>query len=124
MKVLLSIKPEFVKKIFSGEKKYEYRRMIFKQKDIESIVIYCTQPIGKVVGEITFDEILNQEIDELWEKTKFNSGLSYSYYKEYFRDKDKGYAIKIDKLIPYNEPISLAEFDQSLHPPQSFCYLK
>lgn len=31
MKVLLSIKPEFVEKIFAGEKKFEYRRTIFKK---------------------------------------------------------------------------------------------
>ena len=30
MKVLLSIKPEFVEKIFSGEKRFEYRKNIFK----------------------------------------------------------------------------------------------
>ena len=30
MKILLSIKPEFAEKIFSGSKKYEFRRRIFK----------------------------------------------------------------------------------------------
>jgi predicted transcriptional regulator len=44
MKALLSIKPEFVDKIISGEKKYEYRKRIFKQK-IEAVVIYCTMPV-------------------------------------------------------------------------------
>ena len=31
MKVLLSIKPEFVEKIFSGEKRFEYRKFAFKK---------------------------------------------------------------------------------------------
>ena len=35
MKVLLSIKPEYVDKIFSGEKRYEYRKSMFKNKNID-----------------------------------------------------------------------------------------
>lgn len=51
MKVLLSIKPEFVEKIFSGEKRFEYRKSIFKQQNIDTIVIYSTMPVGMIVGE-------------------------------------------------------------------------
>lgn len=47
MRVLLSIKPEFVEKIFSGEKLYEYRKAAFKNEGISSIVIYSTMPVGK-----------------------------------------------------------------------------
>lgn len=32
MEVLLAIKPEFVEKIFSGEKKYEFRKVVFKKE--------------------------------------------------------------------------------------------
>lgn len=31
MKILLSIKPRFVEKIISGEKLYEYRKVVFKE---------------------------------------------------------------------------------------------
>lgn len=47
MKVLLSINPEYVEKIFSGIKKYEYRRSIFKNEAVDTIVIYSTSPIKK-----------------------------------------------------------------------------
>ena len=50
MKALLSIKPEYVEKIISGEKEYEYRKRIFKQK-IKSVIIYCTMPVGEIIGE-------------------------------------------------------------------------
>lgn len=43
MRVLLSIKPEFVKKIISGEKKYEFRRKIFK-RDVKIVIIYASYP--------------------------------------------------------------------------------
>ena len=40
MNVILSIKPEFVEKIFSGEKQYEYRKILFKQK-VDTVYIYA-----------------------------------------------------------------------------------
>ena len=50
MRVLLSIKPEFVKEIIEGRKKFEYRKKVFKRPDVSSIVVYATKPYGKVVG--------------------------------------------------------------------------
>ena len=41
MKVLLSIKPEFVREIFAGNKKYEYRKAIFT-KNVNQVVVYST----------------------------------------------------------------------------------
>ena len=48
MKILLSIKPTFVEEIFKGDKKFEFRRTIFKRKDIKKVVVYATKPIGKI----------------------------------------------------------------------------
>lgn len=124
MKVLLSIKPEFVEKIFSGEKKFEYRRTIFKDDSINTIIVYCTMPIGKVVGEIKIDEILNLDIETLWDKTKDESGIKYDFFKSYFHDKDFGYAIKFDNVIQYDDPINLNEIREGLRAPQSFCYIE
>lgn len=38
MKVLLSIKPQFAIKIFDGTKKFEFRKIIFKNSDIQTVV--------------------------------------------------------------------------------------
>ncbi len=38
--------PEYVKKIISGKKKYEYRTKVAKQ-DVDKIIIYETTPIKK-----------------------------------------------------------------------------
>lgn len=58
MKVLLSIKPEYAYKIFSGEKKFEYRKIIFKKK-IKSVIVYATKPVGKIIGEFEIEDIIN-----------------------------------------------------------------
>ena len=56
MKVILSIKPEFANKIFNGTKKFEFRRTLFKNKEIKMIIVYASAPISKVIGEFEIIE--------------------------------------------------------------------
>jgi len=123
VRVLLSIKPEFVEKIFNGEKRYEYRKTIFK-KPVRSILVYCTKPVGKIVGEIYIDEILTDEPEIIWSKTSGKSGISYKFFKEYFNDKKVGYAIKIKDAVLFKEPIDPKQHYKTFKAPQSFCYVK
>lgn len=57
-KVLLSLKPNFYEKIICGEKRFEFRRRIFK-KDVDSVVIYVTSPVKMVMAEFTIKKIGN-----------------------------------------------------------------
>ena len=124
MKVLLSIKPKYVQRIFEGEKKYEYRKSLFKKDGINTIVIYATKPVGKVVGEFTFDTIIKANPEVLWEETKSNSGISKKDYLEYFKEKDNAYAIEIKDFQKYDNPLSLEELNHNIKSaPQSFMYI-
>lgn len=124
MKVLLSIKPEYVEKIFSGEKKYEFRKSIFKNKSVDTIVVYSTMPVGRVVGELKIDTIIEDEIDKLWEITKKEAGISYDFFKSYFKNNQTGYAISIKNAKIYDEPLYLSDISNELKAPQSFCYIE
>ena len=64
MKVLLSIKPQFAVKIFDGTKKFEFRKSIFKNSKINTVVVYASSPMQKVIGEFTFDEIMEENPEE------------------------------------------------------------
>ncbi|URA10895.1 ASCH domain-containing protein [Thermospira aquatica] len=121
MKVILSIKPEFVEKIINGEKKFEYRRKIFK-KDVEKVIIYASSPIKLVVGEFIIEDILSRKLDELWELTKEESGISKQYFYEYFKGLDNGYAIKIKEFKRYEKPCNLRNLN-IFYTPQSFVYI-
>lgn len=122
MQVLLSIKPEFALKIFNGSKKYEYRRIIFKRKEIESIVVYASDPVRLIIGEFEIGGILHEEPEELWAQTYRHAGITRKRFMEYFADQTKGYAIEIRKARKYGTPFSLNELMLS-RPPQSFNYL-
>lgn len=118
MKVLLSIKPKFADLILSGKKKYEFRRAIFKQKDVKKVVMYASAPISKIVGEFEVDSVISDAPDKLWKKTERWSGINEEYFNEYFDDKKIGYAIKIKKAKRYRSMRELGH-----RPPQSFQYL-
>jgi predicted transcriptional regulator len=123
MKVLLSIKPEYVEKIFKGEKKFEYRKAIFVNKNIKHIVVYSTMPIGKIVGEFTIEEILQNTPDNIWSETEKFSGVEKEFYNTYFRGRSSAYAIKIGNPVLYKHPIDPKKKNKSFIAPQSFRYL-
>ena len=122
MKVLLSIRPEFVSQIFDGAKRFEYRRTIFRAT-VERVIVYATSPIKLVVGEFEVEDVLFDELDMLWSKTRHHSGITEKHFYSYFSNRDKGYAIKIGKASKYKTPISMRHC-YGVRPPQSFLYLK
>ena len=122
MRVLLSIKPEFALRIFEGTKKYEYRRAIFKRREVRKVVVYASDPIKRIIGEFEIGEILYDNPENLWTATKDNAGICEKRFLKYFTDKPKGYAIQIKSAKKYKAPLRLESFMLS-SPPRSFFYL-
>lgn len=122
MNILLSIKPEFVDKILSNEKLYEFRKSIFKQ-EVEKIYIYSTFPVKKIVGYFELTDIICKSPKELWESFSDVSGICENDFFKYFAHVEKGFAIKIDNLVIFDEFIDMNRFD-NFKAPQSFCYIE
>ena len=122
MKALLSIKPIFVEEIISGNKKFEYRKRIFK-KDVESVIIYSCMPVGKIIGEFTIGKIINKSPNEVWQETKEDSGISFDFFTEYFQGKEEAYAIQIKNFCKYDIPIDPYKEFVNFIPPQSYKYI-
>lgn len=123
MKVILSIKPEFALKIFSGKKKYEFRRAIFKRPGITRVVVYASAPISKVIGEFEIDGIIHDDITKLWNQTSLHAGINEAYFRQYFEGKEAGYAICIKNIRQYENQLCIKEHF-NLVPPQSYTYIK
>lgn len=123
MKVLLSIKPEYAEKILSGEKRFEFRKAIFRDERVSTVVIYATKPIGKVVGEFRVSSVIEAEPSTLWRRTAHAAGISSQYFDEYFSGRSRGYAIVVGKPKRYRKPRELKTVHPRAVPPQSFCYV-
>jgi predicted transcriptional regulator len=123
MRVLLSIKPKYANKIFSGEKKFEFRKRAFRNIEVHTVVVYSTMPVGRIIGEFTIKKIHQDSPKSIWNKTKLFSGIDKKFFNEYYDGKELAVAIEVDKISLYKEPIDPKEKYENFTAPQSFMYL-
>ena len=94
MKIILSIKPQFVREIFEGSKRFEYRRIMCK-RPVDTVIIYCSAPISMVVGEFSVKRVIAETPDSLWRLTRDMAGINKEYFDNYFFKREKGFAFQI-----------------------------
>lgn len=122
MKIIVSINPEYAEKILSGEKKFEYRTRVAKQQ-VDTLIVYATKPIMKVVAEVEILGVIATSPEELWNQTKNQSGITKAFFDKYFKDKQVAYAYRLGEVKVYERPKSLLDFGLRMAP-QSFAYIK
>ena len=119
--ILMSIKPKYVDKIFSGEKKYEYRKRMCKEK-IDRIIVYSSFPIQKVAGELKIKQVLYNKKSIIWDKTNRYGGITKTKYDKYYENCDYAVAYEIEKAILYDKQKDLKDFNVRTAP-QSYVYI-
>ncbi|MBI1313584.1 ASCH domain-containing protein [bacterium] len=120
---LLSIRPEYAEAILNGSKRVEFRRTRFT-RDVSFVVIYATQPVGKVVGWFEVETIKADSPARLWSEFCDCGGISKSQFLAYYDGSDTGYAIRVrhaHRLPRARQLKSAAGLDRA---PQSFAYLE
>jgi predicted transcriptional regulator len=123
VKVLLSIKPEFALKIFSGTKKYEYRKRVFAKTEVRTVLVYATKPIGLIVGEFDIAQTIIGSPSNVWQQTRKGSGITHSYYQKYYAGHDNVVAYEIEQVREFAIPISPYQLLPNFTAPQSYMYL-
>ncbi len=117
-KILLSFRPEFFRPLLYNIKKYEYRKRFCEEPT--TAYLYLSSPVKEIVGIVEFGTPLKLE-EEL---KKYNLDTFIRRRIKGFIDKKIKYAIPIESLKLYKEPISLhklKEIDPKFTAPQ--CYL-
>ena len=120
--VLLSIQPRFAEGILNGSKRVELRRTGFAHAP-RYVVVYATQPVGKVVGVFEVEQIVDDSPTEIWQRYFAVSGLEREEYDRYYQGASKAVAIEIAKVHELSTPVPLSQLEPTLRPPQSFQYL-
>ncbi len=121
MNVILSIKPKFAEAILSGEKKFEFRKIRFKE-DVQTVYIYCSSPVKKITGSFTYKNIVKDTPEKLWEKFGDDGNIDKDDFFKYFKNKKTGYSICIDSINKFPYCLDPYEIFQDFTPPQSFRY--
>lgn len=117
----MSIRPPYAEAIFRGEKRFEFRRTIFR-RPVDVVLIYVTSPVCLVAGEFDVAEVIDDSVDGLWDRTFPYAGINRDLFREYFAGRDIGYAIEIGSVRRYAQPLDLTS-SFGIRPPQSFVYI-
>ena len=124
MNIMIPIKKQYADSILKGDKRFEFRKHLPKIKVDDKVYLYVTAPIKKVVGYFTVDYTVSMPIDIfLWmyENNK-ESGITKEELHKYFKNKEKGYAIKIKDIVSYVLPLELNYFNVK-YAPQNYIYI-
>ncbi len=124
--ILMSILPKWFYQIISGEKKWEYRRILIKAQPESRIIFYASKSVHAIVGEAKIDRIIQGPVEYLIEQTINESQEKLEDLRKSFAGKKFGCAIKVKNPRIYEKPISLHEIQKKIpnfRPPQSFYYI-
>lgn len=121
---LISIHPEYAEKIFAGKKKLEFRRR-WTSRSVETLFIYATAPVQRIVGFAKIARVTTGTPTQLWRLThQVNGGISRSKLFAYLGSSMTGVAIELSKVTPMPGGIDPRLcLGRGFRPPQSFRYL-
>jgi predicted transcriptional regulator len=122
--VLMSIKPVFADRIFDHPrtKGYEYRRVCPKVEPGDTVVVYASAPVRRIVGQFPVVSVLAHTPEFMWLYTAETAGIDQASFFRYLSGCATAYAIRIGVPVRYPKSIDPRETDPSWRPPQSFTY--
>jgi predicted transcriptional regulator len=118
----MSIHPQYADAILSGTKRVEFRKRRLAA-DVSTVVIYATQPLGRVVGifEVVGHDVASPA--ELWDRHSTHAGISATGYRKYYAQAQSAVGILIGGVQRLPQPRPLSDLPGVSRPPQSFSYL-
>ncbi len=131
--LLLSIKPEYAKKIFEAETKtIELRRVRPRLTEGDIVIVYVSSPEKVFVGSFEVDNVMEiqasrQEIRNFWNQYKDYVGISRQEFENYYRGASLVVGIFIKNIRIFEKPVELNRLQEELsylRPPQSYRYLQ
>ena len=121
--IVLSIKPQYADLILARIKTVEFRRA-WATKDVNTIAIYASSPIQRIVGLVKVNVTLKASPSKLWKIcSEHSGGLTKRELLDYFNGKPVGNAVLLQDAIKFKHAIDPNKFIENFYPPQSFQYL-
>lgn len=121
--VLLAVRPKYARKILSGEKTVEFRKVCFSG-NIKKVYVYSAHPEKRVIGYFVPGKIIEDSPTNLWQEFSSKGCISREEFFEYFNGSICGYGISINKVVELEREVSLEElFGTKKKPPQNYYYI-
>lgn len=123
--VVFSIKPEYSRRIVTGEKTVELRRRFpTSVPPGTTALIYETSPTRALSGIAEIGEIHKQTPQKIWQEFADRACIARKDFDAYFDGADNAFAIELRHGRPLRRSLSLSELRDrfNFEPPQSFLY--
>jgi len=123
--VVLSVRPHYSDKIFSGVKTVELRRRfpVAAPRGITAY-IYSTSPVRAMIGSTEINKVVKLPVEDIWKKFHEMAQIDRTDFDEYFSGLKEGFALQIGNPRSFTRPINLSELRErfGFEPPQSYLY--
>lgn len=133
-KLILSIKPDFVNKIVSGQKTVELRRRFSKKWEGVKVILYATHPNHAFVGEAKINKVINGKPIDIWYEYQEFLGCDRDTYFSYCEGLEAINALLLSDVKPYGVPININSINmifekaysetKAIPTPQSHCRIE
>lgn len=131
--IILSLKPVYANKIYSGEKEWEFRKAFcIARVDVDKnvkVFIYETAPVKKITGWFTVDldsaVPVPDGLNVMWRHLKDERiGINEEEFRAYFNKPGFAHAWHIGNVKKFVEPVDPYKEGYWSRPPQSYCRIK
>lgn len=131
--LLLSIKPEYASKIFSGKKTVELRRVRTRLTIDDIVLVYVSSPTKALVGLFEVEKIIQEKIElpenieTYWNLVHEKAGITAKDFYKYYEGASFFVGIFLRNPKKFHVSIKLENLRKQIPkftPPQSYRYLK
>ncbi|WP_166789392.1 ASCH domain-containing protein [Cryobacterium sp. TMS1-20-1] len=118
----MAIHQDWAEAIMDGSKRVEFRKRRLAD-DIETVLVYATAPVSKIVGHFMIDEIVSSTPADIWARFGNVGAIGRDAFFTYFNGKSSAVAILVASAQRFEDPLELNDIYPKPGIPQSFSYL-
>ncbi|MGD1910895.1 MAG: ASCH domain-containing protein [Rivularia sp. (in: cyanobacteria)] len=131
--LLLSIKPEYASKIFSGQKTVELRRVRTRLTIDDIVLVYVSSPTKALMGLFEVEDVIQKkielqtDIDTYWHLVNEKACITSKDFYKYYQGASFFVGIYLRNPKQFEVSINLENLRKRIPeftPPQSYRYLK
>lgn len=119
---LMAIRKRYADAIMDGTKQVEFRKRRLAD-DIETVWVYATAPVSKVIGHFSVHEVVSGTPQSIWEQFGSVGVIEHDAFFDYYEGRDTAVAIVVGTAERLAAPVGLDEIEPRPAIPQSFAYL-
>lgn len=119
---LMSIHQRYAEAIMDGIKQVEFRKRRLAD-DIDTVWVYATAPVSKVIGHFSVSEVVQGTPQDIWERYGSVGVIEHDAFFDYYGARETAVAIVVGSAERLPDPVSLDAIDPRPAIPQSFAYL-